>query len=835
MKRKFLFLLSACSLLFIFSGCNLQIPQKVSVKTDAEYNFQIGDFKTDFSESFNMQSLFENLNIGNARVYDYYPTGSEVNVQKFLIKIPLLEIPVDFSSYFNSSALAGNLEGLSFSREVSIPSIALNVSQSVSSNQVSAALNASFTFSGENQFGTINFRTNFTSVTYSQGSFVISCPTATDSTRVTLRSGNRETSAFFSSGTATIPISNFPIYKASTTLEFSQNPGGTYVGTIASGSVLSRVEGITIDTPISIPSVNSSIDLSSYSNTFTSCTIDRGSLNTRITFPEAWSGITVTYGMTASGGLSFTMPAEEGVSKTVDLSGKTITPESISISTSMSFRLTNATFTLADLTFAVSSQIEKFSSINLELTGLTTSFSQSQALPDSVIQTVKSIGLGVCGLTGTYSNTFPEGNDISLTASSNFLGLAERTQTFEAGTSNGEISLLTSGAHTVRIGSSAPNLSSWDFSASITLPGADSSHPNRLTIQNVESGATYSLAMTLTPQIDWSQITLDTSGFSLNNSSDLGFSLGSLFQEFDNQFHTSFASEIAVDSLPVYLYCSKPEVNQNTDNPFENAAFSGNVSLYTGSTSTTANTLYLVGENGNVNGSITFQNPPDLQISNNVVKTDISAYRSSIYQDLSSIINNGSTENLHLAYNLSFTNGSGENEITITPSMLQSTSSASVIGVTAMIIVPLKFSTKSNPLEIDIFSLMGGSMTSGDLFGRSSASDFDQIQEYLKSIRYVSLTYDAKKMLFYSNPDISLKVDFTEPEISKTCKLSGDTLTVYGSEIDSMLSTYPLAAPSVKICIAPNTTLSISRVLGIDMSLALKIKTDGKVTLFGGQ
>lgn len=829
MKRNFLILLSACSLLFVFSGCNLQIPQKVSVKTDAEYNFQIGDFKTDFSESFNMQSLFENLNIGNARVYDYYPTGSDVNVQKFLIKIPLLEIPVDFSSYFNSSALAGNLEGLSFSREVSIPSIALNVSQSVSSNQVSTALNASFTFSGSNQFGTINFVTNFTSVTYSQGSFVISCPTASDSTRVTLRSGNREASAFFSSGTATIPISNFPIYKASTTLEFSQNPGGTYLGTIASGSVLSRVEGITVDTPISIPSVNSSIDLSSYSNTFTSCTIDRGSLNTHITFPEAWSGITVTYGMSASGGLSFTMPAEEGVSKTVDLSGKTITPQSISISTTMSFRLTNATFTLADLTFAVSSQIEKFSSINLELSGLTTSFSQSQALPDSVIETVKSIGLGVCGLTGTYTNTFPTGNNISLTASSNFLGLTPSTQTFEAGTSNGEISLLTSGSRTVQIGSPSPKFNSWDFSASIALPGSDSSHPNRLTIQNVESGATYSIAMTLTPQIDWSQITIDTSNFSLNNSSDLGFSLGSLFQEFDNQFHTSFASEIAIDSLPVYLYCSKPEVNEDSDNPFDNAAFSGSVSLYTGNTS--ANTEPLV------NGSITFQNPPDLQISNNVVKTDISASQSSIHSDLSSIINSsaGSTDNLHLDYNLTFTSGNGEPRITITPDMLSATNSASVIGVTAMIIVPLKFSTKTNPLEIDIFSLMGGSMTSGDLFGRSAASDFDQIQEYLRTIRYVSLTYDAKKMLFYSNPDISLKVDFTEPEIHKTCNLSGDTLTVYGSEIDSMLSTYPLAAPSVKICIAPNTTLSISRVLGIDMSLALKIKTDGKVTLFGGQ
>ena len=389
---------------------------------------------------------------------------------------------------------------------------------------------------------------------------------------------------------------------------------------------------------------------------------------------------------------------------------------------------------------------------------------------------------------------------------------------------------MTSGSHTVPIKvQGANNFTSWDFSASIALPGSDSSHPNRLIIQNVESGATYSLAMTLTPQIDWSQITIDTSGFSLNNSSDLGFSLGSLFQEFDNQFHTSFANEIAVDSLPVYLYCSKPEVNQNSENPFDNAAFSGSVSLYTGSTSTSSNTVNLV------NGSITFQNPPDLQISNNVVKTDISGYSASINKDLSSIINNGSTENLHLDYNLSFTNGSGDPEITITPSMLQSTSSASVIGVTAMIIVPLKFNTKSNPLEIDIFSLMGGSMTSGDLFGRSSASDFDQIQEYLKTIRYVSLTYDANKMLFYSNPDISLKVDFTEPAISKTCKLSGDTLTVYGSEIDSMLSTYPLAAPSVKICIEPNTTLSISRVLGIDMSLALKIKTDGKVTLFGGQ
>ena len=51
-------------LFFLFSSCDLSIPESVSVKTEATYNFSIGDIEQDFNSSFDKSSLFSGLETG---------------------------------------------------------------------------------------------------------------------------------------------------------------------------------------------------------------------------------------------------------------------------------------------------------------------------------------------------------------------------------------------------------------------------------------------------------------------------------------------------------------------------------------------------------------------------------------------------------------------------------------------------------------------------------------------------------------------------------------------------------------------------------------------------
>ena len=83
------------AILLLFSACNFSIPEKVSVKTNANYNYSIGNISQDFSETFQAKKLFGNLETDDNKIYDYFPGQEDAKLQQYLltIKIPNVDLP----------------------------------------------------------------------------------------------------------------------------------------------------------------------------------------------------------------------------------------------------------------------------------------------------------------------------------------------------------------------------------------------------------------------------------------------------------------------------------------------------------------------------------------------------------------------------------------------------------------------------------------------------------------------------------------------------------------------------------------------------------------------
>lgn len=76
-----------------FAGCSWQIPQTVSVKTNADYSFSLGNFTNDLGDSMDTTSMMGDAGEGNANIQtlDYFPGKSNKNVQHYLLEVNVLE------------------------------------------------------------------------------------------------------------------------------------------------------------------------------------------------------------------------------------------------------------------------------------------------------------------------------------------------------------------------------------------------------------------------------------------------------------------------------------------------------------------------------------------------------------------------------------------------------------------------------------------------------------------------------------------------------------------------------------------------------------------------
>ena len=83
---------------------SLEVPEKISVTTNATYKFPLGNgdilIKDKISAAELRKTFNENLDedAAEVKVYDYNPDGNEDDVLQYLIKYPIQEIPLGISA-----------------------------------------------------------------------------------------------------------------------------------------------------------------------------------------------------------------------------------------------------------------------------------------------------------------------------------------------------------------------------------------------------------------------------------------------------------------------------------------------------------------------------------------------------------------------------------------------------------------------------------------------------------------------------------------------------------------------------------------------------------------
>lgn len=349
MKKIFNSFIAVCSLIFISCG-DYQIPQSVSIKTDADYNFSVGSIEQDLSSFLNIKTISEKLNSslseGNKNafssfsVYDYRPplTDSGTQSQKFLAEVKLQEIPVDISEYLSNMDISTSLKEQSFEQQFTIPSLSVDslssdlelpdfneiikaqsqINLPSDSIIIPGALNNSITPTTIN----VNIKSpEFSSISFYEGNIQVSIKTEMDphgsEVSATLRLLDSDDNLISSAsnkitnkGTFLLPIDGKTL-KKNMKLELSGTQSGGILGEFLSYKIeclfsaikIKEIKGLKMDLG---EQGKLSVDQNIYigtDDTFVSCVIGEGSISSVAKIPETWNGIYSVPDLTIEGAL----------------------------------------------------------------------------------------------------------------------------------------------------------------------------------------------------------------------------------------------------------------------------------------------------------------------------------------------------------------------------------------------------------------------------------------------------------------------------------------------------------------------------------------------------
>ena len=738
MKLRFILL----SLLFsvILLSCGWQIPEKISVKSNASYNFTTGEIDTKLNDSLNFDELIKPDENSEFTVYNYLPDGKS---RQFVMRMAVADIPIDLESSFNESSINEAIKDLSFTQEIKVPSIS---------------------FSSQTEIPLVDF-----------------------------------------SG---VPING---YIPLNNLEFSFTLNDTE------------------------------------SDIFESCEVKQGKLFTEIIIPSDWEGVSVSYSFSANGGL--VVGESEGetseTKKTIDLANKEITKEQVNATAKITLTVQSGySVSSSPLMLKISSDIESLKTLNVNLSDVTTSFNKKEDLPEGMKDAFSKIYLSSSGVKIDYVNTLPAGNNINLTVKSEFFEL-NKTGVLEAANTQGELELLSDSSKEIDI----DNSSSYDFGVNISLPGAEPSEPQKVSLQNVKFGDTYQISMNITPVLNWEKIVLKE-GFAKNDKKELPFNIKELLSSVSDKISDeNLFANIEIKSLPIYVFFTKPQTNGS--NLFTNSKFTGKMSVYYGK-ETGANkeiiSQTLVDENStdeNIPKEIGFVDYPELNISedNKKVLTSLDNVSFSLKGDVAKIINsamkdtNGSGNSLYVDYDLEFTNGSN-GELEISKDDLATKGS---IGVYIYIVLPFEFRV-SEKVKVSAQKLLNDTID-GDIFGRKSKDDFVNVEDYFALINSASVYYEFTKLPVCSDDSNSIAFDIGMDcgegganiiSITEDSSIRKGTITISKKNVEDMLKEYPVK-PTMNLSIKENSEFYIPQIFDVAVKLNLNIQTDGEIEIFGGQ
>ena len=386
MKNIKLFVMAAAVLLIV--SCSWKIPESVSVKTNAEYNFTIGTFSEKLSKYLSVDTLTEQMESSSSHVsfyvYDYYPESDRQKIasggtasQKFLVDFSLQEIPIDIGSYLDKMDFADQLKGMSFDQTFDVPDLSvssfeepINLSDINKKIRENADLNfgaitiphgINGTLSEEqcpSQKVTVN-APEFTALDFYSGSLVLyiicnETPVVSTNLKISLLDGDGKeitsvsnvdlltpSEIFLSlAGKTLVPKMKLKVSGTSSGGTSGNNSTYSISASFSDDSTISRATGLTMS--IDPVSINQAVKIET-EDAFVSCEIgdksetEKSILSITTKLPDGWTGVTATREINLSGAITaadaeFNKTNESGeylINRNLALNGKTYSKKEI--------------------------------------------------------------------------------------------------------------------------------------------------------------------------------------------------------------------------------------------------------------------------------------------------------------------------------------------------------------------------------------------------------------------------------------------------------------------------------------------------------------------------
>ena len=353
MKNIKLFVMAAAVLLIV--SCSWKIPESVSVKTNAEYNFTIGTFSEKLSKYLSVDTLSEQIKSSSSElsfdVYDYYPDEDSQKVaaggsamQQFLVDFSLQEIPIDIGSYLDKMDFADKLKGMSFDQTFDVPDLSVSSfdepinlpdinkkireSADLYFGDITIPQGINSTLSEEqcpSQNVTVN-APEFTALDFYSGSLVLyiicnETPVVSTNLKISLLDGDGKEITSVSNvdlltpseiflplaGKTLVPQMNLKVSGTSTGGTSGNNSTYSISASFSDDSTISRATGLTMS--IDPVSINQVVKIET-EDAFVSCEIDDKSgteksiLSITTKLPDGWTGVTADREISLSGAIT---------------------------------------------------------------------------------------------------------------------------------------------------------------------------------------------------------------------------------------------------------------------------------------------------------------------------------------------------------------------------------------------------------------------------------------------------------------------------------------------------------------------------------------------------
>lgn len=593
--------------------------------------------------------------------------------------------------------------------------------------------------------------------------------------------------------------------------------------------------------------------------TFVKCEIASGSLEIVSKKPDGWTGVTAKLSGSESISGALELPAtakfdsvEDStafIRKKMDLAKSVFTKEydstgKIIFKDRISFSCSDATLVFPNgeqpqVTLETACRIQKASYVVLDLSSKADMLNFSKKTPFSggMEDYVEEMTLVNSGLEISYKNTLPKGNDgdnaismeivssllkIDDTGDSRKIMLPQKSETFTSYSPKDEgIPVL-------------PKTDLLDFDVKLILPRDEGMPDNYAVLKNVDLDGEYEISVSAKPVFDWLSVKIKTpEGSEIKGEEDTELSFDKLFSTMKDELgdESEFIDNIKLVELPLYLYFQKPNLAS-----LSGMDFTGSISL-----KTSAEPKDLLASGKKIE-------PKDIEIiktdKDGVVISEFSEKNSSGYADIAPLFNDSKSENLKLDYDVRLGGLDGTVEITKADyeKLKSENKDAPVsIKISARLVIPLALRLEApesagKVTKVNILKL--AKKDSGeDLFDRGEATSLEDIEKYIDLIESASLIYNIDNGLFsyaQSNKNGVILFDTNLAGVKRPSyelSMGSGNEKIYTEDVKAMLRTYPFK-PDI-VASFPDGTLQISRNAEFKVNLAVKIHTNGKITIFG--